>query len=519
MPDGVRLLTDFYFPDGTGPWPVVLIRTPYNRSSYYNFQMFVDNGYAVVVQSCRGRGGSEGFFWMFEDDRSDGHATIEWIAQQTWCNGNIGMIGLSALALTQYVVMHNAPPELKCLAPERTVADWYHHAYFQGGAYRYELMEGLCNYFGIPAWCDMVLLEHRLHDEWWEQRDLLVHPDAVHVPMLHIGGWYDFSQQSDLDTFAYFQHNGGAAGNQFLIMDPLDHHYAFGQLPFPPQRFPRGDGYYYHQHLLAWMDHWLKGEPSGVDQWPSVHVYLMGACEEPGAPGCHWVDLDDWPPPHRAEVLYLSADGTLTPSVPDAGELELEISPFDPVETLGGANSSNPRGPYDQMPRELRDDVLVFTTDELQAPLHVMGQITARIWIRPDSPDLDLSVRLTDVYPDGRSMLIIDGIKRARMRDGYDHELFLDIGVPTEIEVDLWSTAMVFNTGHRIRVAIAGTNWDRFEINDNSGGDLNDPQYQVARPAILFGPDYPSSIELPIPVVFTDSFESGDTSAWSATVP
>ena len=130
-----------------------------------------------------------------------------------------------------------------------------------------------------------------------------------------------------------------------------------------------------------------------------------------------------------------------------------------------------------------------------------------------------MSVRLTDVYPDGRSMLIVDGIQHARMRCGDDQECFLDPGVPEEIEVDLWSTAMVFNTGHRIRVAIAGTNYPRFERNDNSGGDLNNPNYQVAQPDILFGPQYPSAILLPLPALFADGFESGDTSAWSAVSP
>ena len=204
--------------------------------------MYNDNGYYVVVQSCRGRYGSEGVFWMFQDDRSDGHAAIEWIAQQPWCDGNIGMVGLSALALTQYLVMHDAPPALKCLAPERTTADIYHHSYFQGGAYRYNLAESVCDMFFLPAWCDLILL-HRLFDEWWEQHDMMINPDGVHVPMLEIGGWYDFAQQSTLDAFTVFQHSGGtgAFGNQYLIIDPLTHGYAFGQLPFPPGRFPEGD--------------------------------------------------------------------------------------------------------------------------------------------------------------------------------------------------------------------------------------------------------------------------------------
>jgi predicted acyl esterase len=527
MTDGVRLLTDLYEPPGSGPWPVVLIRTPYVRDWYYNSQFFVDNGFFVVVQSCRGRHGSEGDFLLYriDNERSDGHDTIEWIAQQPWCDGNIGMVGLSGLAATQYAVMKDAPPALKCLAPERQTPFWYQHHVFQGGAYRDELNESVCRYFDYPPACDQLLL-HRLYDAFWEPLDGMLNSDTIHVPMLHIGGWYDVMLQGSLDALSYFQHFGGtgAAGNQYLIIDPLTHHYGFGQLDDPPEQFPRGDGDFYHQHLLAWLDHWLK-QTGSIDEWPTVYLYLMGACEEPGAPGCHWVGLDSWPPSdHWPKSFYLAADGTLSETVPDPAELELTINPLDPVPTLGGANLAiypgNLSGPYDQSPLiESREDVLVFSTDVLTEPLEVMGRVTARIWIRPDTLDLDLSVRLTDVYPDGRSMLVTDGIQRARMRCDDEYECFLTIGEPTEIEVDLWSTAMVFNAGHKIRVAIAGTNYPRFERNDNSGGDLNDPQYQVAQPVILFGPGFPTSIELPVPVVFGDGFEFGNTSSWSGAVP
>jgi putative CocE/NonD family hydrolase len=127
-----------------------------------------------------------------------------------------------------------------------------------------------------------------------------------------------------------------------------------------------------------------------------------------------------------------------------------------------------------------------------------MGRLRCRLWIRPDTPDVDLSVRLSDVYPDGRSMLVVDGIRRARNRCGDDVECLLEPGVPTEIEVDLWSTAMVFNAGHRIRVAVAGSNWPRFEINPNDGADIESGTPTVARPKLLFGPDFPSALELPV---------------------
>jgi putative CocE/NonD family hydrolase len=155
---------------------------------------------------------------------------------------------------------------------------------------------------------------------------------------------------------------------------------------------------------------------------------------------------------------------------------------------------------HDQRPIEARDDVLAFTSAPLAAPLTVMGRLLAHVWVRPDTPDLDLAVRLTDVYPDGRSMLIADGIQRARMRCGDDRECFLIPGEPAELVVDLWSTAYVFNAGHRVRIDVSGSNFPRFEVNPNDGGDLGAPgPGTVAHPDILLGADYPSRIDLPVP--------------------
>jgi putative CocE/NonD family hydrolase len=223
----------------------------------------------------------------------------------------------------------------------------------------------------------------------------------------------------------------------------------------------------------------------------------MGPGAEEAGVGNIWVGLADWPPPPQLVPLHLTAQGGLTRQVAPAGSTVLTIDPEHPVPTYGGANASLFSGSADQRTVEARSDVLSFTSEPLERPLVVMGRVTARVWIVPDTLDLDLSVRLTDVYPDGRSLLVVDGIQRARMRCGDDVECLLEPGVPTEIEVDLWSTAMVFDAGHRIRVALAGTNFSRFEVNPCDGGDLNHGTPTVAHPAIQFGPDYPSAILLP----------------------
>lgn len=235
----------------------------------------------------------------------------------------------------------------------------------------------------------------------------------------------------------------------------------------------------------------------------------MGAAGERDAPGNEWIDLETWPPQVRTTRLYLSAAAGLATTLPTPGDVTLLSDPSDPVLTIGGANLHpglivNGRemgdGPQDQRPIEERPDVLTFTTEPLEQPVTVMGPVRATFWLVPDTPDLDLAVRLTDVYPDGRSMLVLDGIQRARMRCGDDAECLLTPGVPVELTVDLWSTAQVFNAGHRIRISVSGSNWPRFEVNPNDGLDLNlDSPGQVARPRLLLGADYPSRLELPVP--------------------
>ena len=532
MPDGVLLATEVWLPTGAGPYPTVLTRTPYGRLNPPDvpISLYVQEGYAVVSQEIRGCGESGGTWYFYADDNADGHATIDWISQQTWSNGKVGMIGRSGTGATQYAIARGAPAALKCLAPAHESPFRYELAW-PGGALYYCLVYNWLNSMGFLN-LYFGLLEHRLCDSSYDGSNFADPPEEIDVPMLHMGRWYDFGQRGALGAFQLRQHQGGAgaAGHQYLSIDPLTHGTTYGQFPHPPSPIPFEE--WRQQLKLDWLDYWLKDEATGVDSWPAARIYVMGAVDEPRAPGNEWLEMPDCPPDAETRTLYLSQGdpphgGGLGETLPPSGSSVLLIDPLDPVTTYGGANYGVPSGPWDQAaypvgrPIESRADVLTFTTDVLTEPVTVIGAVTATIWINPDTPDLDLSVRLTDVYPDGKSVLITDGIQRARMRCGCDQECFMDPGTPYEIEVDMWSTSMIFNAGHRIRVAIAGTNWERFERNDNSGGDLNNPNYTVAYPDILFGPDHPTSIELPIPFIlpFFDGFESGDASAWSATLP
>ncbi len=507
--DGTPLATDIYRPLSSGPHPTLLIRTPYGRDGLrepcFAFVLF---GYACVAQDTRGRGDSGGIDTVFRDDANDGRATVEWLAEQSWCDGNIGMFGGSAFAITQYLSAPGADPALRSIAPVVATPDLYHHAFLQGGAIREALAVNWLAGQDAEYFYDEVL-GHRLRDAWWDPVEVLGHAASVHVAGLHVGGWYDIFGQGTLDGFSALQSGGGsgAVGRQYLVIGPWTHGGLFsnriGALTYPSnaELDPL-------DLLLPWYDATLRGDSAEIDDWPTVRVYLMGAAGEPGAPGNHWIDLDQWPPPASVRHFYLTDDTGLRMSFPPPGEVTLVIDPSDPVPTVGGANlhpdlivdgREMGDGPQDQRLIEVRNDVLTFTTAPLTQPLTAVGPVRAKIWLIPDTADLDLAVRLTDVYPDGRSMLVLDGIQRARMRCGDDTECPLSPGVPVELTVELWSTALVFNVGHRIRVSVSGTNWPRFEINPNNGADLNVVlPAVVARPRLLFGSEHPTRLELPV---------------------
>jgi predicted acyl esterase len=504
-PDGTQLATDVYLPVGSSPWPVVLVRTPYGKDGHLTDCIaFSLSGYACVVQDTRGRFASEGTDTVFRDDPADGRATLDWIANQWWCNGSIGTYGGSAEGITQYAMAPGANSALRCQLVAVATPSPRDHAFLQGGVLRSALVENWLEGQGSLDFLDE-LKAHRLADDWWLEMDFLADPSTIDTAVLHFGGWYDIFEQGTLDAFHVYENEGGegARGRQFLFMGPWTHAGDAGELDYSPDA---------ESELLSlafpWFDHCLKGVSNEVESWPAVSAFIMGAVGESGAPGNRWVALNNWPPKAPAIPLYLNASGELQRVLPFAEETTLTIDPLNPVPTLGGANlfpwvevdgREMGAGSFDQRPIEARDDVLVFTTGPLEAPLTVMGRIRAHLWIRPDTPDLDLAIRLTDVYPDGRSMLVVDGIQRARMRCGDDRECFLDEGEPAELVVDLWSTAIVINAGHRIRIDISGTNSPRFEVNPNDGSDLNDPDALiVARPALLFGAETPSRLELPI---------------------
>ena len=368
--DGTLLATDVYLPFGGGPWPTVLIRTPYDKDGMGQVCLGLTLlQYTCVAQDTRGRFDSGGEDTVFRDDAEDGRVTVEWVADQPWCDGHIGMFGGSAFAIPQYLLAPGADPALRSIAPVVATPDLYHHAFLQGGAIREELTVNWLESQGASAFYDEIR-QHRLKDAWWDPVEVLASAGSVHAAGLHVGGWYDIFGQGTLDGFSAFQERGGsgATGRQFLVMGPWTHNDLFSRQA-GALTYPANAALDPIDLLLPWYEATLRDEPSAIEDWPVVRAYVMGAVGEPGAPGNVWVGLDRWPPRAATRELFLTADGELESTAPGEGELPLVSDPDHPVYTLGGANLSpdlivdgRPMGdgPQDQRPIEARDDVAVF---------------------------------------------------------------------------------------------------------------------------------------------------------------
>ena len=503
MPDGVRLASDVYRPAGDGPWPTILMRTPYSRQAGMDLlaNAFTTSGYAVVVQDMRGRFDSEGVDHGFFDDAVDGQATLEWIAAQPWSDGRVATWGPSALGIAGYLLAPDAPEALRCQLSLIATPDVYTHAAFPGGVPRQALVQGwvedLESEHLLDEW-----FGHELRDAYWDPVDISDRYGQVHVPALHVGGWYDIFAQGTLDAFVGYQEAGGtgAAGRQHLIMGPWTH-MGLGQREQGALTYPANAALGQLGLLTQaseWFDHCLLGETTAAAGWPPVRYYLMGDVDDPDAPGNAWREAERWPPPSTAQALYLRAGGELsvTPPPTDESGDTFRYDPADPSPTVCGANLNLPAGPCEQREVEARADVVVYSTPPLEAPLEVTGPVRARVWLVADVPDTDVVVRLTDVYPDGRSMLVLDGALRARFRDGdFSRVAWMTPGTPYELEVDLGSTAIVFNAGHRVRIIISASNAPRFAPNPNTGPSDGTPQ--VATLTLLHDAKHPAALVLP----------------------
>jgi len=506
MRDGKALAADVYRPRSAGRYPVILIQTPYNKSlmrpwwagvgQYGKDSLFTDTHYAFVVTDRRGRHGSKSAEVPGGQQPSlgqDGFDTIAWIAKQDWSNGKVATWGASALAVAQYETARENPPALVCAVPIVMTLQLDYNAYFPGGV----LWNEFANMLGKLGWNVYSQLTARpLKDESWATaRKNMVHGEDIRVPMLFIGGWFDIYTDGVLSAFDQVrtQGRGPARTGSRLVMGPWVHRAdqeRNGQLDFPKAAL------YGMKRARAFIGHWLRDEPA-KDNEPLITYYQMGA--EEGRTSAVW-------PPKGVEPrsYYLQDGRALAANAPGAKSAltSFRYDPVDPVPTMGGhvLDPVLPNGPQDQRKKvEGRPDVLAFSTPALADDLPVDGRVRVKLFVSSDRPDTDFTATLTDVYPDGRSMLVTEGIQRMRFRNGASKEEFMKPGEIYPVTIRLTNTAITFRKGHKVRVLISSSNYPKYALNRNEGGPMYGKEGGVvANNSVYFDASHPSALLMPV---------------------
>lgn len=564
MRDTIKLATDVYgLQCGDTRRPVVLERTPYGKRSVRTSdaialddqvpspeataRRFVDAGFILIRQDCRGRGDSEGTFEKYLAEADDGEDTIRWIAAQPWCDGRVGMMGVSYSAHVQTAVAARGPESLMAMildsggftsafeagirsggAFELKQATWAIRHALKSVERRSEHQRRELEAVDIADWFRSLPTEpwrpgHSpvsaapeyesfLFDQWrrdvlddsWKDESVYTRESRDQfpvVPTMSIGSWYDPYVRSVIELFNQQKDHGA---NVRLVMGPWLHGMRTqthsGDVEFGPAA--AWDGAFGHDYTTSRIDWMTAAAAHRPPEGRSVSTFIMGGGpgdkDEHGRlrHGGRWAQWSTWPP-ESAETasLILNADRSLSSEAGVRGSCELVADPSDPVPTSGGQITSGAPvmfgGGFDQNDIGQRDDVLVFRSKPLEEPLTIAGQVRLRIVLTPTTPDLDVTVKLIDEYPTneawphGFALNICDGILRARYRHGYEQKVPAEIGAPTDLIVDLPDTANLFHVGHRIRVDIAGSNFPHFDVNPNHGGPPWELPHLTARSEVL----------------------------------
>jgi len=342
-------------------------------------------------------------------------------------------------------------------------------------------------------------------DEWFET-DFIRDGDQPRVPALHINSWFDPGISEQIKLFEYLTDLG--VPNQYLIVPPTSHCAFFpssgdfmlgGTRALGDIRY-RGQDDGYVELFLDWFDHWLKGVDNDVLDRPKVEVFVMGK---------GWMSGDSWPLEGTRFVRhYLHSDGHAATRL-GTGSLSTEppadeppdtfvYDPATPVPSRGGICCGRDVV-MDQRPNEMRADVLVYSTPPLEEGVTVVGPIEMVLSVSSSAPDTDFAVKLIDVYPDGTAYNLYDDILRARYRDGFDRQVFMEEGEVYRLELDQTVTGNHFAQGHRIRIEVTSSNFPNFERNLNTGGNnFDETEWLTATNTVHHSREHPSYIVLPI---------------------
>lgn len=347
--------------------------------------------------------------------------------------------------------------------------------------------------------------------EWYQGG--LYHDDMdFGVPSFWFVSWYDVSTGPNLALFNHVRKNASdpeVRDNQYLVIAPTLHcgytrateNTVVGERNVGNATLP------YSEMIYDWLDFWLKDQPNGItEELPRVRYYTMGSNE--------WQTADQWPPKQvEMTTWYLNSsgnansrlgDGVLAKDRPSVDMPDTFIyDPMEPVPSYGGnvccTGNAVQGGAFDQSEMELREDILIYTSEPLEEGIEVSGFIESTLYLSSDVKDTDVTIKLIDVYPDGTAYNLDETIQRVRYREGYEKEVFMEEGNVYEINLTPMSTSNYFKEGHRIRIEISSSNFPRFDRNLNTGGNNYDETEGVtATNSIHHSTEYPSRISLPI---------------------
>jgi putative CocE/NonD family hydrolase len=561
MRDGTVLRADVYRPRTNDPVPVILMRTQYGKSGaqvephrYQPPDWFASHCYLVVIQDVRGQGSSDGTFSEFTHDMDDGYDSVEWAAGLPGSNGQVGMYGSSYVGATQWLAAVTAPPHLVTIVPANTASDYYDGWTYEGGEFRLAFVQPWAidsialsaarnrhdqavvdeltaaaadptrwmNYRPFkelpplqpqnpavaPWYFDWI--RHSTRDDFWAKVSIRDRYASVRVPVLDFEGWYDAFLAGGIENFAGMVARGGtqaARGNQRLVIGPWDH-INWGRPDSHPAPLLHDIGAVgdspINDVMLAWFDHFLKGQDNGVETGPRVDYFVMGADK--------WKSAPNWPLPQTQwTTFYLSSaggiedrKGELISSAPSAQPPDTyTYDPAFPAPSLGGHSccgaQSGPQGPFDQTPVEQRSDVLVYDTAPLEHDTEITGPVSVRLWAKSSATDTDFTAKLTVAKPDGRVINLNSGILRSAFRDSLSTPAPSAPGRPYEYRIQIWPTSYEFRSGDRIRLEISSSDYPQFAPNPNTGAPFGEnAAVQPATQTIMHDGGHPSAITLPV---------------------
>src|SRR5216684_35864 len=545
MRDGVTLRADIYRPRAEGKFPVLLVRTPYDKTGSMGFGLGgAARGYVVIAQDVRGRFASEGDWYPFKNESQDGYDTVEWAAGLPYSNAKVGMFGGSYVGATQYLAAIAKPPHLAGICPTITASNYHDGWTYQGGAFEqwfneswttslamntmrrrvessgdaigwtatlplidYPVLEarsaaGLAPYF--TDW-----LAHPNYDDYWKQWSIEDHYAQIQVPVLGIGAWYDIFLGGTLRNYMRLKTEAGteaARRGQRLVVTVGGHAGQsstgkVGAVEFGEKLAADGD-----EMTLRWYDWLLKGEANGVEKEKPVKIFVMGKNE--------WREENDWPLARAKNTKYylhsagaangLSGSGTLSTAAPAEEKPDQYLyDPSDAALTIGGPLCCGALptgiGPEDQRPAEARGDVLVYTTPAFAKDTEVTGPVSLDLYVSSSAVDTDFTGMLVDVWPNGFAQNLTSGILRLRYRNSQEKPELANPGETYHIAVDLWATSNVFLAGHKLRLEVSSSNFPRFDRNLNTGEEQARATRLIKATNVIFHDQaHPSALIVPV---------------------